>query len=194
MLLVSRSSARYHHGDLQNALEEAALELLETVPAGRISLREVARRAGVSHNAPYHHFGDRAALLKALGVRAMGDLIAAQEEALAAEEGVVARLTAMFGAYVEYACAHPQAFALIFDPEYCVPGSPSEEMAALISRNEELLASEVADLIRLPRFEGRDPEALAAGLWATVHGMSQLVVLGHLPRTASRHALTALLA
>ena len=69
MLLVSRSSATYHHGNLQAALEDAALSLLETQPAARISLREVARRAGVSHNAPYHHFGDRAALLHTLGVR-----------------------------------------------------------------------------------------------------------------------------
>ena len=82
MLLVSRSASSYHHGNLQSALEDAALSLLETQPAARISLREVARRAGVSHNAPYHHFGDRAALLHALGVRAMRELLEAQEAAV----------------------------------------------------------------------------------------------------------------
>ena len=66
MWLVSRSRATYHHGNLQAALEDAALSLLATQPAAKISLREVARRAGVSHNAPYNHFGDRAALLSAL--------------------------------------------------------------------------------------------------------------------------------
>ena len=83
---MSRSSPRsaggYHHGNLQAALEDAALDLLETTSAAKISLREVARRAGVSHNAPYHHFGDRAALLGALGVRGMAALLAAQEEAV----------------------------------------------------------------------------------------------------------------
>ena len=143
MLRVSRSSATYHHGNLQAALEDAALALLETQPASRISLREVARRAGVSHNAPYHHFGDRAALLGALGVRAMADLLAAQERAVAGQTGTVERLRALGAAYVGYAADHPQAFALVFDPEYCAAGEPSEEMAPLITRNEELLAGEV---------------------------------------------------
>lgn len=193
MLLVSRSSATYHHGNLQAALEDAALELLETQPAARISLREVARRAGVSHNAPYHHFGDRAALLGALGVRAMADLLAAQERAVAAAPGPVERVRALGTAYVAYAAAHPQAFALVFDPEYCAAGEPSAEMAPLIARNEELLAGEVAALVREPRFAGSDPAALAAALWSTVHGMATLVVLGHLPHEVAEPALAALL-
>lgn len=192
MLLVSRSPGAYHHGNLQAALEDAALELLETTSAARISLREVARRAGVSHNAPYHHFGDRAALLRALGVRAMAALLAAQEEAVASASGPVERVRALGLAYVQYAAAHPQAFSLVFDPDYCAAGSPSEAMAPLIARNEELLATEVAALVREPAYEGRDPVALAAALWATVHGMAQLVTLGHLPPEAVEPALDAL--
>ncbi len=194
MLLVSRSSATYHHGNLQAALEDAALSLLETRPAAKISLREVARRAGVSHNAPYHHFGDRAALLGALGVRAMADLLAAQEEAVAAESGPRDRLRALGMAYVAYAADHPQAFSLVFDPEYCATGEPSAEMAPLIARNGELLGGEVAALVAEPDYAGRDPQALAAALWSTVHGMAQLVTFGHLPREAAEPALEALLA
>ena len=194
MLLVSRSPSTYHHGNLQAALEQAALEALDTEPAGKISLRDVARRAGVSHNAPYHHFADRAELLGAVGVRAMGDLLAAQERAVAAEQGPVRRLVAMFEAYVGYAAEHPRAFALVFDPEYCAAGEPSSAMAPLIARNEELLAEQVAELVRLPRFQGRDPEVVAAGLWATVHGMSELVMLGHLPREVAGPALESLVA
>lgn len=193
MLLVSRSSATYHHGNLQAALEDAALALLETTPASRISLREVARRAGVSHNAPYHHFGDRAALLGALGVRAMADLLAAQETAVVELTGPVERLRALGLAYVSYAADHPQAFGLVFDPEYCAAGTPSERMAPLITRNEELLAGEVEALVADARFAGRDPQALAAAWWSTVHGMATLVVLGHLPREAAEPALVALL-
>src|SRR6476660_2646285 len=135
MLLMSRSSPRsaggYHHGNLQAALEDAALELLETTSAPKISLREVARRAGVSHNAPYHHFGDRAALRHARGVRGMAALLAAQEEAVAAADGPVERVRALGLAYVRYAAAHPQTFALVFDPDYCAAGSPSEQMEPL---------------------------------------------------------------
>lgn len=189
---MSRSTGGYHHGNLQAALEDAALDLLETTSAAKISLREVARRAGVSHNAPYHHFGDRAALLRALGVRGMADLLAAQEEAVAAADGPVERVRALGLAYVRYAAAHPQAFALVFDPDYCAAGSPSEEMAPLITRNEDLLGGEVEALVREPGYEGRDPIALSAALWSTVHGMAQLVTLGHLPLEAAEPALDAL--
>lgn len=189
---MSRSSGGYHHGNLQVALEDAALDLLQTQPAARISLREVARRAGVSHNAPYHHFGDRAALLRALGVRAMGGLLAAQEQAVSATDGPAERVLALGCAYVHFAIDHPQAFSLVFDPEYCAAGSPSAEMAPLIARNEELLTELVEALVGEPRFAGRDVEVLAAALWSTVHGMAQLVVLGHLPAEAVEPALAAL--
>ncbi len=192
MLRMSRSSGGYHHGNLHVALEDAALELLETTSAAKISLREVARRAGVSHNAPYHHFGDRAALLGALGVRGMAALLDAQEKAVAAAEGPVERVRALGLAYVRYAAAHPQAFSLVFDPDYCAAGSPSAGMAPLIARNEELLGSEVAALVREPGYEGRDPMALSAALWSTVHGMAQLITLGHLPLEAAEPALHAL--
>lgn len=189
---MSRSAGTYHHGNLQVALEDAALELLETTSAAKISLREVARRAGVSHNAPYHHFGDRAALLGALGVRGMAALLAAQEEAVAAATGAVAKVQALGLAYVRHAAAHPQAFSLVFDPDYCAAGAPSAEMAPLIARNEDLLAGLVADLVQQPGYEGRDPMALAAALWSTVHGMATLITLGHLPAEAAEPALTAL--
>ena len=194
MLLVSRSRSTYHHGNLQSALEDAALSLLATQPAAKISLREVARRAGVSHNAPYNHFGDRAALLHALGVRAMRELLEAQERAVERETDPLSRVRALGGAYVAYAADHPQAFALVFDPEYCPPGDPDVDMAVLITRNEDLLAAEVAALVQHPGFTGRDPVALAAGMWATVHGMAVLVMLGHLPREAAEPSLAALLA
>jgi AcrR family transcriptional regulator len=189
---MSRSASGYHHGNLQAALEDAALDLLETTSAAKISLREVARRAGVSHNAPYHHFGDRAALLGALGVRGMAALLAAQEEAVAGVDGTVARLRALGLAYVRYAASHPQAFSLVFDPDYCAADQPSAGMAPLIRRNEELLGGLVGALVREPGYEGRDPMALSAALWSTVHGMAQLIMLGHLPLEAAEPALQAL--
>ena len=191
---MSRSRPTYHHGNLQAALEDAALSLLATQPAAKISLREVARRAGVSHNAPYNHFGDRAALLHALGVRAMRELLEAQERAVDSQRDPVARVRALGAAYIGYAAEHPQAFALVFDPEYCPPGDPDADMAPLIARNEELLGVEVAALVRQPGFEGRDPATLAAAVWASVHGMAELVMLGHLPREVAEPALAALIA
>jgi len=191
---MSRSSG-YHHGNLQAALEDAALELLETQSAARISLREVARRAGVSHNAPYHHFGDRAALLSALGVRGMAALLAAQEEVVAGAETPVERVRVLGLAYVRYAAAHPQTFSLVFDPDYCTTEQTSAQMEPLVARNQQLLLDEVTALVeQVPTFAGRDPALLAAALWATVHGMAQLVMLGHLPLEAVEGSLAALVA
>ncbi len=189
---LPKNAGGYHHGNLQAALEDAALDLLETTSAAKISLREVARRAGVSHNAPYHHFGDRAALLRALGVRGMAALLAAQEQAVASADGTVAKVRALGLAYVRHTATHPQAFALVFDPDYCAAGTPSAEMAPLISRNEELLGDLVGELVQEPGWEGRDPVALSAALWSTVHGMAQLITLGHLPPEAAEPALDAL--
>jgi AcrR family transcriptional regulator len=193
MLRVPIARATYHHGNLQSALEDAALSLLESQPAAKISLREVARLAGVSHNAPYNHFGDRAALLHALGVRAMRDLVEVQERAVETETDPVSRVRALGVAYVGYAAEHPQAFALVFDPEYCPPGALDPELDPLVARNAQLLRGEVAALLQLPRFEGRDPTAMISGLWASVHGMAVLVMLGHLPREVAEQALAALL-
>ena len=67
------------------------------------------------------------------------------------------------------------------------------DMAPLVARNEELLGAEVAALVQQPGFEGRDPGAMAAALWASVHGMAVLVMLGHLPREVAEPALAALI-
>ena len=82
--------------------------------------------AGVSHNAPYHHFGDRAALLGALGVRAMRRPARGPgaRRSRPRDRARSPRLRALGAAYVRYAADHPQAFALIFDPEYCAAGEP----------------------------------------------------------------------
>ncbi len=111
---------------------------------------------------------------------------------LAAADGVVAQVRALGLAYVRYAASHPQGFALVFDPDYCAADDPSTEMAALIARNEELLGGLVTRLVAEPGYEGRDPMALSAALWSTVHGMAQLIMLGHLPLEAAEPALDAL--
>lgn len=187
---MSRSAAPYHHGNLAEALETAARELLETHSAADLSLREVARQAGVSHNAPYHHYGDRASLLKSLAARAMAELVEAQQRAAAAGGDARGRLLAVGLAYVGYAVEHSNAFALIYDPEICVPGDPGQVMGALIDENHALLAELVAQL--WPDADEAGRAARAAGLWATVHGLAQLVTAGHLPREVVGPALAAL--
>lgn len=190
MLLVSRSKPGYHHGDLVAALEEAAFALLAEQGHAGLSLREVARRAGVSHNAPYHHFGDRTALLHHLAEASMARLLAAQQQALddAADADAVERAVALGTAYTGWALEHPNAFAVVFDPAICVPGHPTGAMGPLIAENERILAETIAALL------GRDDQGVAAvAAWSTVHGLAQLVTAGHVPAQAVEPAIRSLM-
>src|SRR5690349_3579164 len=95
----------YHHGDLRPALLKAAGRVLEKEGPAALSLRELARRAGVSHNAPYRHFADREALLAALaadGFRMLGEVLGVASSRHRGE------------AYVRFALEHPQLFRLMF--------------------------------------------------------------------------------
>ncbi len=100
----------YHHGNLRPELVRAALALLADSGPAALSLREVARRAGVSHAAPYRHFSDRAALLAALAEDGFVEL----EVRLEAAGG---ELSDKARAYVGFALEHPQRFRLMFDAE-----------------------------------------------------------------------------
>lgn len=173
-MLVSSSRTSYHHGDLAHALESAAMRLLAEKPAQEISLREVARAADVSHNAPYHHFADRRGLLKVLAERSMAQLVETVRAAIAEAADPVAALTAAGGAYVRFAVEHSHGFDVIYDPTVCIPGEPSEVMAPLITELERLLAQAAAAA-------GLDDEPDVLGVWGLVHGLGTLCAAGHFP-------------
>ena len=108
----------YHHGNLRNALLSAALEVVREEGVGAISLREVARRAGVSHAAPAHHFGDKAGLLTALATQGYELFGAALRDGAARAQGdPKLRLSWVGWAYVMLAAQHRQRFEIMFRPE-----------------------------------------------------------------------------
>ncbi|MCD6044403.1 MAG: transcriptional regulator, TetR family [Burkholderiales bacterium] len=153
----------YHHGDLRAALLRAAGALLEEQGLAGLSLREAARRAGVSHNAPYRHFSDRDALLAALaasGFRMLGEEMAGKG---GRERGE---------AYVRFALAHPNRFRLMFGGQVAI-GRYAELRAAATSTYEGLVAA----------FRGQgdiaNPETAAAAAWALTHGLAHLLLDGH---------------
>lgn len=194
MLRVSRSDSAYHHGNLGPALEDAALDLMRSQGHASLSLREVARRAGVSHNAPYHHFGDRTGLLKRLSERSMAELLAVMRsahEAAGPGDGPRDRAVRVGCAYVGYAAEHPERFRVVYDPEVCVPGSPTPTMAPLIAEVERILAETTAAL--LPTGADQSLGPLTVAVWGSVHGLAELVVAGHITPAEVEPALVALL-
>ena len=129
---------RYHHGDLPNALRCAAAEVIEEKGIGHFSLREVARRAGVSHAAPAHHFGDTTGLLTSLAIQGFDKLA---EVVTAAAEGIddpEARLVAIGRGYVETGMRYPAHCQVMFradlvhcdDPAYQAAGERAYELLA----------------------------------------------------------------
>src|SRR5438067_13259614 len=103
----------YHHGDLRQALLEAALQLVAERGRPDFTLREVARQAGVSHNAPYNHFADKAELVAALTIEGFQKLEVALRTSYEQTAGPpIARTLALSGAYLRFALDHPAAYSL----------------------------------------------------------------------------------
>jgi AcrR family transcriptional regulator len=111
---VTSDTDRYHHGDLPNALRKAATEVIEERGLSAFSLREVARRAGVSHTAPAHHFGDVRGLLTSLAEEGFRTLHDVTEAAAATTDDPVERLAAIGVAYVELTRSHPAHCQVMF--------------------------------------------------------------------------------
>lgn len=150
----------YHHGDLPAALLRAAGKTLEKRGIGALSLREVARDAGVSHNAPYRHFPDREALLVALAAEGFAVL----GERLRGQSG-----RAMGEAYVRFALEQPQRFRLMFGG--VLPMAKYPELRSAADGAYHALAGAFQELAK--------PELAAAAAWSLVHGLSHLLLDGH---------------
>lgn len=160
----------YHHGDLKAVLLAAASEILEEQGLASLSLREVARRAEVSHNAPYRHFADRDSLLAEMaseGFRRLG-------EAMAAKRG-----REMGEAYVGFALANPGRFRLMFGGHLKL-----ERHASLASAARQTHEALVAAFRAQPGVA--DAERAAAAAWSLVHGLAQLILDGHFENSGEK--------
>src|SRR4029079_6936565 len=122
----------YHHGDLRRAIVKAALEILRETQSLEFSLRELARRAGVSHNAPYKHFADKRDLLAAVSAAGFDMLTKRMAREIAALRDPQARLSAMMGAYIRHGVQNPALYRLMFGGYLSGPelARPAIEQAA----------------------------------------------------------------
>src|SRR5262245_46396811 len=120
---AGRKKRGYHHGDLRPALLGAAFELAREGGPAAVSLREVARRAGVSTAAPYQHFADRGAVLAALAEEGYARLLAVLGDAhhRSRRRSPTAQITALGEAYLRFAAEEPTHYAIMFLPELADP-------------------------------------------------------------------------
>jgi AcrR family transcriptional regulator len=171
----------YHHGDLRAALLEAAWELVRESGVEGLTLREAARRAGVSPAAPYHHFKDKSELLGEMGAQSLAALDEASRQAIGPTMTAREKLQAIGTAYVMYAVQHPAAFRLMFRPEM---GNPFASLAPGCRPVFDLLQSVMAEFHAAGEV-GEDTDTALIAAWSLAHGLAVLLLDGPLqPMTA----------
>lgn len=175
----------YHHGNLRAALLDAAERLLRTEGAARLSLRSVARTAGVSHAAPYRHFADRQALLAALAAIGFARLRDGMAAAAARHPDDPRRqLVAAAAVYVRLATEHPELTHLMFGG--VLPDDAADEAQRQTAREAfQGLVTIIEGGVRAGVFVERPVAELAATAWSLVHGLAMLLVTGRLNKTGA---------
>jgi AcrR family transcriptional regulator len=166
----------YHHGDLRAALIAAAEAVIAERGVDRFSLREAARRAGVSAAAPAYHFGDTRGLLTAVAARTLGAFADALEAADRSGGDRLERIRAQGAAYVRFALAERARFDLIWryalidrdDPDYAAAGRRAFDVLDRAVRGPDAAPSEPGELAPAP--------SIAA--WSMVHGFARLALDG----------------
>lgn len=173
----------YHHGDLRRALIETALQLVTEEQDWTFSLREVARRAGVSHRAPYNHFPEKLDLLAAIAAVGFERLRDAMMRAMAGIDDAEALLEAICRTYIRLELENPALYRLMFGPALSGAGSSGRPTVARSTGAEARAVLE--DVIRRGAGSGAfaastdDPHdvALAAlSVWSSAHGLTMFVI------------------
>lgn len=182
----SKPKGKYHHGDLPSALIMAAELVLTERGVDGFSLREVARRAGVTPGAPSHHFKDTKGLLTALSTKAFLELGARmQAELLSASSEKGAQILSVSQAYVDFALEKPAIFDVMW------------RKALLNNEDQALLESSHIGLLLVCQILGEDPEAPSPkimALWSLVHGFARLKLDGACDDEAVETKISDLLA
>ncbi len=166
-------SRPYHHGDLREALIASATEMIEEGGLSSFTLRECARRAGVSHAAPKNHFATAEDLIAEVAARGFEHFVAALAQAAdrSADQSPDMRLTAMCRAYVDFARSHRGVYGLMFRARSGF--AKSEHLRAAARAAWQQLHHAVGAVTGPDR---RDTDAKAAHVWSLVHGIASLTI------------------
>ena len=172
----AKRPASYHHGDLKTALVEHAVAILQSKGPEALTLRGVARAAGVSEAAPYRHFADRRALVAAVAEDGFRRLRAAMLERIGQKSGREGMKGFALG-YIDFAMANPAQYRIMFGPEL----AKTDDLPGLRETSRGVLGF-VAEGIRQLQAAGLvgpgDPWSMAVATWAMLHGLVLLTLDG----------------
>jgi AcrR family transcriptional regulator len=178
-----QESQPYHHGDLRRALIETALELVTEEQDWTFSLREVARRAGVSHRAPYNHFAEKLDLLAAVAAVGFERLRQGLLHAMHGLGGADAALMRIARAYVRLGLENPALYRLMFGPALSETGTSDRPTVAKLAGAEArgVLEDVILAGARSGVFAASpdNPQELALttlAVWSATHGLTMLVI------------------
>jgi AcrR family transcriptional regulator len=173
----------YHHGDLKNALIKAGVEILAREGLGGLSLRKVARQAGVSHAAPYSHFADKQALIAAISTEGFKQLhvqIEAVKNTQAGNPSTLLVETAW--AYFQFALNEPDRFKLMFSSVL----EKEKDYPDFVESSQQNF-QQVVKVIEICQQAGilkpGPPDLTAVTVWGAVHGLAMLVLEGQVSNT-----------
>jgi AcrR family transcriptional regulator len=175
------SKKPYHHGDLRPALLRAVKELLAEQGIESLSLRECARRAGVSWSAPGHHFGDKTGMLTAFAIEGFAELQAHMERRRDEATDLGERAAAVGSGYLEFALKNPEYFRVMFRTELL--NDRDAEYQAAMSRAFGVLEASIREC-QLAGGVAEDPMSHQRCLlaWSAVHGFATLILEGAIPQ------------
>lgn len=179
--LPTAPSTPYHHGDLRRALLDAANAILAETGRWDFSLREVARRAGVSHNAPYRHFADKDSLLAAIGVAGFEALNLATSAAAKDAANPVGTIRALGQAYIRFGVSRPALYRLMFgrglrDAEGLSPALKEAIEAARARLRDVVLWGARTGAFRVDSDDADEVTATVVAAWSLVHGFTSLTI------------------
>lgn len=174
-MALAPTAAPYHHGNLRNELLEAAVAAIDADGVDALSLRALARQAGVSHAAPARHFPDRQALLDAVAIHGFEQLKLVIDSASAKGSNFDERFTNVASAYVKFAIKHSSLLDLMYRSKH---REGAEEILAAGERSFEKPLELIAEAQAAGEIVDGDPEIIASVAFASIHGLASLAGSG----------------
>lgn len=176
-------SKTYHHGDLKNALIKAGVEILAKEGIGKLSLRKVAQKAGVSHTAPYFHFSDKQSLIAAISTEGFQKLSKALESATKSHaNNPKKQLIESAQAYIKFAVGNKDIFKIMFSSAL----EKEKEYPAFVEISQKTFRQVVETIEACQKagvIKSGEADVLAVIIWSQIHGIISLALEGQISHT-----------